>query len=46
MAAFILFVCTGSKGQIDAILDGDLWWGRRIQIALRVMFGQPPQLVG
>jgi hypothetical protein len=41
-----LLLLKGSQEEIDETLEGDLWWGRRLLLGLRAMFGGPTQLAG
>lgn len=41
-----LLLLNRSKPEIEATLDYDLWWGRRVLSEIRTMFVPPTQLAG
>ena len=41
-----LLLLNGSEAETDEILESDLWWGRRLLLGLRTMFGSSTHLAG
>ena len=41
-----LLLLNAPEDQIAEVLDGDLWWGRRLLMALRALFFFPNQFAG
>ena len=41
-----MLLLNGSNEEIDETLETDLWWGRKLLLHLRMMFGSPMTLAG